>query len=76
MAELKPCPFCGGTVSIARAGDNGMMWWFVTRDGKSSCKCRVFMESEDFSIGTTSNEKLQLRNDLIKAWNRRTEDGT
>lgn len=72
MAELKPCPFCGGSVSIAKAGDNGMMWWFITRGkGANPCKCRVFMESEDFAIREAVERKLKLKQDLIEAWNRR-----
>jgi hypothetical protein len=76
MAELKPCPFCGGSVSIAKAGDNGMLWWFVTRgNGEDRCRCRVFMESEDFQVHSPMEEKQLKRTNLIEAWNRRAEDG-
>ena len=76
MADLKLCPFCGGAVSIAKAGDNSMLWWFITRGrGENRCQCRLLMESEDFPINTPTEEKLQLRHDLIEAWNRRAEDG-
>ena len=77
MAELKPCPFCGGSVTIARSSDNGMMWWFVTRGkGEKPCKCRVFMESDDFAIHDPVERKLKLKHELIAAWNRRAEDGS
>ncbi len=75
MAELKPCPFCGGSVSIAESGDDYIMWWFITRGtGNKACGCRLFMESEcvrcdDFEL------KAEMRKNLIEAWNRRTEDG-
>lgn len=29
--ELKPCPFCGGSVSIVKTSDRNEMWWFITR---------------------------------------------
>lgn len=73
--KLKTCPFCGGNVDIAKMGDNGMMWWFVTRGtGKNKCGCRVFMESDDFDVNVSTEEKLQIRNALIEAWNRRNTD--
>lgn len=72
MPKLKPCPFCGGSVSIAKAGDNSMLWWFITRGtGENSCKCRLFMESEDFAICEDTARKLALRKELIEAWNKR-----
>ena len=76
MAELKPCPFCSGSVTIAKSGDNSMMWWFITRGkGKNPCKCRLFMESEDFAIRDPVERKLKLKQELIEAWNRRAEYG-
>ena len=76
MAELKPCPFCGGSVSIAKSGDNGHMWWFVTRGRREDrCRCRVFMESEEYQLNAPLADRLNLKNDLIEAWNRRVNDG-
>ena len=77
MAELKPCPFCGGSVRVAKAGDSCMLWWVITRGkGDDRCRCRLFMESEDFHIKAPVEEKIQLKHDLIEAWNRRATNGT
>ena len=67
MTELKPCPFCGGEVTVARY-DN---WWSVIAKGtdpKISCRCRVFMESELFH---NDAEKERAKENLIETWNTR-----
>ena len=68
MSDLKPCPFCGGTVSVALTDDgDGSKWWFITRgDEDNGCRCRVFMESDKFYGNGRAEKKA-----LIKAWNRR-----
>lgn len=39
MTELKRCPFCGGKVAIAEAGDYLTSWMSITRgNGKNGCK--------------------------------------
>lgn len=69
--KLKPCPFCGGKVSISLSLDVDDFLWVITRgNGKDKCKCRVFMESEKF-YGAGNAEKKAL----IEAWNRRANDG-
>ena len=73
MKELKPCPFCGGEVSIALKGNNYVQW-FVTRGfGENKCTCRVFMESDLFTKGDSDSVKNMVKNKLIEAWNRRAE---
>ena len=69
MTKLKPCPFCGGEVTVARY-DN---WWSVIAKGtdpKTSCRCRVFMESELFH---NDAEKERAKENLIETWNTRVE---
>ena len=73
--KLKPCPFCGGEVELAKMGENERLWWFITRGrGENKCRCRVFMESEDFSVNDTMEFKQRTKKDLINAWNRRVEN--
>ena len=45
--KLKPCPFCGGEVTIAEGGYRQTRWMYVTRGNKENrCNCYVFMESK------------------------------
>ena len=70
--EFKPCPFCGGEVSIALCGDGFDAWWFITRGhGENACKCRLFMESEKFNKDSEMADFVA--DDLIAAWNRRAQ---
>lgn len=60
MTELKPCPFCGGKARL-----------FVSTGVRVLCtKCsattRILVDSE--RVATSAIE------DVIKAWNRRTND--
>ena len=71
MIKLKPCPFCGGVVNIARTSDGESAWFTVTRGAvENACKCRVFMESEILYDEEKEAEELQR---LVAAWNRRAE---
>lgn len=75
MTELKPCPFCGGNVELAKMGENLHCWWVVTRGrGKNKCTCRVFMESEEFWVNDTTELKQSRKQELINSWNRRAEN--
>lgn len=79
MEKLKPCPFCGGEVSIALTGCVTTNWFFITRGhskDKPNCKCRVFMNSERYFIDCMDTKEAQerARKDLIKAWNTRAGD--
>ena len=42
--KLKPCPFCGGEVTIAEGGYRQTRWMFVTRGNKENrCNCYVIL---------------------------------
>lgn len=72
MDNLKPCPFCGGEVAIAETGDHLTSWMFITRgNGKTGCKCRVFMESKLYNSDCSEADKEKIKKDLIEAWNKR-----
>ena len=73
MDQLKPCPFCGGEVSIALTEHNGFGLWLITRGRKeNACSCRVFMESRRFIIELDGSfDGSKEREELIERWNRR-----
>ena len=59
MTELKPCPFCGGEVRINDMGN----YWVILRTSRSSCVCRIFMESDQFhDKDGKQRQKEKLRN--------------
>ena len=67
MTELKSCPFCGGE---ARINDMGNCW-MISRAYRSSCVCRIFMESEQFS---DADSRKTTKDNLIKRWNNRLNE--
>ena len=81
MAELKPCPFCGGEVSMALTGSGSINWLFITRGNsktKKNCSCRLFMESDQYVIGCMDSKEAaeNAKKNLTKAWNRRADNAT
>ena len=79
MVKLKPCPFCGGEVSMALTGCGTTNWVFITRGNsktKKNCKCRLFMESDRYFIGCMDSKEAaeNARKDLAEAWNTRVVD--
>ena len=80
MAELLPCPFCGGTdLQIKDYTENAYGFW----DYKIKCKtCRAYMDSPSTAeVRFTEKALIQTRNDETKAkakrelivmWNTRT----
>lgn len=71
--KLKPCPFCGGEVSISENSVDSICHYYnITRgSGEKRCKCRLFMESELFYVDDAQNDKDIIKEDLTAAWNRR-----
>lgn len=74
--NLKPCPFCGGSVTIAQMNDGDQWWYFITtgNDRETRCHCRLFMESEKYGAWASKAQRLAIRHDLIERWNRRVTD--
>ena len=81
MAELKPCPFCGGEVELLDFTDRLYGFW----DYKIKCKkCRAYMDSPSTAVcQMVSNGLKQTRNEetmhkakreLIIVWNTRTQN--
>lgn len=72
MDNLKPCPFCGGEVTIAEGGYRQTRWMYVTRGNKENrCNCYVIMESKTYDFDSSEMEKAKIKADLIEAWNKR-----
>lgn len=64
MAELKPCPFCGGEAHVIRQEcDNGFISFWVSHE---NLRCPMK------EIKTSLSDS---REGAIKLWNRRAADG-
>lgn len=76
MEQLKPCPFCGGKVSIGRItaglpGDFVELWNIHGGPNEGECNCRMFMESNIF--WPDENDGAKEKEELIQKWNTRAE---
>lgn len=62
--KLKPCPFCGGKVTIMRLEclENGFVSYYVSHDGFSSCAYEIKQRSASETMQEAANK-----------WNRRAE---
>lgn len=60
MDKLKPCPFCGGKVTVSMHNNRFTEWWLC------SCqKCHI----------SQTGSKYTFRFEAVDAWNRRAIDG-
>lgn len=58
MDNLKPCPFCGGEVTIAESSYRQTRWMYVTRGNKENrCNCHVFMESKTYYFDSSTRKE-------------------
>ena len=55
MAELKPCPFCGGEANVKHHSNNFIDWWEV-----ECSNCHV-----------SQNERYEYEFEAVAAWNTR-----
>ena len=60
MAELKPCPFCGGEAKLEHLSKSSMVYCL---------SCKASSKLIEYAPDYASDEKA------IEAWNRRAEDG-
>ena len=62
MAELKPCPFCGGEADVVY-----IKW----------CACYIVKCQNEYEVCDVipATKYCCVESDAIEAWNRRAEDG-
>ena len=68
MAELKPCPFCGGKI-----------WLFEAMKNADECKIKVYCPRCGMKFSHTQNYAhsasagIRLCDSFVDVWNRRAE---
>lgn len=74
--NLKTCPLCDGTVTIALMDVNNEEQCFcVTRGtGGNKCNCSLFLQSEKFYNDDSFRKKDKIKLELIDKWNTRKLD--
>lgn len=72
-AKLKPCPLCGGEVSVASGSDSGEMYYMITRgtSKENRCTCRLLLESGRFPMYASEERRSSELKCLISKWNSR-----
>jgi hypothetical protein len=68
--EIRPCPICNGSLSVALMGDDVEQWFAITRGYENACKCRLFLESDKFDAGISHDEKEAIKHRFIQTWNK------
>ena len=72
MAELKPCPFCGGKIKIVTTMYGGLgyqLYHDILDDPKK--KCPIAKHEGEGEMGMWIYDTIE---EAIEAWNRRAED--
>lgn len=65
--KLKPCPFCGGEVTVAEGSYRQTRWMYVTRGNKENrCNCHVFMESKTYYFDSSEKTRKESKPTLSK----------
>ena len=74
MAELKPCPFCGGEAAIKAIYKScGFTIWCQCKD--SSCAARTVGYCPNISEEDRALENIEsCKNKAAEAWNRRVDN--
>ena len=72
MAELKPCPFCGGTAIELNRKTRENFAFINGVVKRRTLSERFQIKCENCPCGTYFGFYLE---DVIEAWNRRAEDG-
>lgn len=82
MAELKPCPFCGGTdirYSLKITGHFDVRYHAAMYCNNCHCYgARTLTKTvrhEDYKGRTEIENNVEVKQNAIEAWNRRAEDG-
>ena len=63
MAELKPCPFCGGKASVKQVRGDTQRFYVDCDLSKGSCAC------------IPSTWQYDTAEEAVEGWNRRANDG-
>lgn len=80
MADLKPCPFCGGEAELIETEESWMGPGLILvkcKNGPCSCQTPALAKpSVESQRWTTRHDELDRKEAVIKIWNRRVgEDG-
>ncbi len=78
MAELEPCPFCGGTEIYAEVSYKTKEFRIYCANGDTSCVAKMSLSFEDAGLGNGEiidfQEMTKIIKELVDMWNRRAGD--
>lgn len=74
-AELKPCPFCGGSADVYYGFnydyDGGDRWYVYSAEVWCNCGCTLKVDNHLPKVHVSEDHMLDF---AIEAWNRRTNE--